>query len=551
MELSNEELALLCASLGVLSHLGYFVHGEHTLRAPLYAKTAILGPPAISVLLTRFYFLTFFRAAEVIAIGYVAYLGGLFFSMLVYRSCFHPLCQFPGPKVAQYTQFYHFFKVKDKIDNFRHLARLHADYGDYVRVGPNLLSVADPDMIDAMFDRRMGFEKADWYDIGYPLTNLTQIRDKALHDLRRRHGWDAAFTADALREYDTRIVKYADQLVAQMCRRSGEAVDAARWFEWYSFDIMGDLAFGCAFGAVERGQSHIYIDTMHETSPFPLGCLSTMPWAIQIMGSLVPDRLNPFMRLVRYSTECIEQQKEKGISARPDIMTPILDKGPFFHDPKRDDLLLIGDARLLIIAGSDTTAAAITCAFYYLASDKTHIDNLRKEFEKNKIRNDETFSVQKLQKLELLNGFIKETLRLNPPVPGGTFRNTPREGVVIGGRPLPGGVKVIAPQYIIHRSTKAFKDPDKFRPERWTPDGSRELILKKEAWFPFSTGKFACIGQQLALNEIRTIVAKMVLEFDIVFAEGETGRALLEDSQDIFTMVMAKLNLRFIKRGPS
>ncbi|KAI0597614.1 cytochrome P450 monooxygenase-like protein [Biscogniauxia sp. FL1348] len=548
MQLSNEERALVCACLGIFSHVGYFIHGEHTLRAPLYAKTAILGPPAFSVLLTRLCFMTFCSAAQLIAIGCLAYLGGLFASILVYRCYFHSLCQFPGPKLAQCTQLYHFFKVKDKIDNFRHLARLHTDYGDYVRVGPNLLSVADPDIIGVMFDRRTRFEKADWYDIGHPLTNLTQIRDKALHDMRRRHGWDMAFTADALRDYDTRIAKYADQLVAQMRRRNGEVVDAARWFEWYSFDIMGDLAFGRAFGAVEKGQSHIYIDTMHETSPFPLGCLSTMPWAIQTMGSLIPDRLNPFMRLVRYSTECVEQQKKKARSARPDIITTILDKGPFFHDPKRDDLLLVGDARLLIIAGSDTTAAAITCAFYYLARDESQVRKLRAELEARGIRNDESFAVQRLQKLEFLNGFINETLRLSPPVPGGTFRNTPGEGVVIGGRPLPGGVKVIAPQYIIHRSPKAFKDPNKFIPERWTTR-RQELILKEEAWFPFSTGKFACIGKQLALNEIRTVVAKMVLEFDIVFAEGETGRALLEESQDMFTMVMAKLNLCFIKRG--
>ncbi|KAI5919309.1 cytochrome P450 monooxygenase-like protein [Camillea tinctor] len=556
MGLSNEEVVLRCVGLGVLSHVCYFVHGEHTLRAPLYVKTVVLGPPAFSVLLTRLSFLTFWQAVQVTALGCLAYLGGIFVSMLVYRTCLHPLRRFPGPWLAQYTQFYHFFKVKDKIDNYRHLARLHAEYGDYVRVGPNLLSVADPDMIGVMFDRDTKFEKADWYDIGYPWTSLTQIRDKSLHDDRRRHGWDAAFTAKALRNYDARIVKYADQLVAQMCRRSGEVVDAARWFEWYSFDIMGDLAFGRAFNAVQMGQSHIYIDTMHETSPFPLGCLATMPWVIHTMGSIIPDRLNPFMRLVRYSAECIEQQKEKAQIAQkgktepaePDIMTQILNKGPFFvDDPKRDDLLLVGDARLLIVAGSDTTAAAITCAFYQLAKDESHVLKLRAELDAEGIRNDGNLTVQKLHKLKFLDGFIRETLRLYPPVPGGTFRNTPKEGVVINGQALPGGVKVIAPQYLIHRSSKAFEDPDEFVPERWTT--LKDRLVKKDAWFPFSTGKFACIGKQLALDEIRAVVAKMVLEFDIVFAEGETGRALLEESQDIFTMVMAKLNLCFIKRG--
>jgi cytochrome P450 family 628 len=51
------------------------------------------------------------------------------------------------------------------------------------------------------------------------------------------------------------------------------------------------------------------------------------------------------------------------------------------------------------------------------------------------------------------------------------------------------------------------------------------------------------------LNEIRAVVSKAVLEFDITLAPGETGRALLEESKDIFTMSLAKLELRFTKRS--
>jgi hypothetical protein len=53
------------------------------------------------------------------------------------------------------------------------------------------------------------------------------------------------------------------------------------------------------------------------------------------------------------------------------------------------------------------------------------------------------------------------------------------------------------------------------------------------------------IGKQLALNELRAAISKMVLEFDVEFAPGETGRALLEDSKDVFTLSNADLLLRF------
>jgi cytochrome P450 len=77
------------------------------------------------------------------------------------------------------------------------------------------------------------------YDIAFPLTNLVQMRDNAEHDRRRRHGWDAAFTTKALRSYDSRVIKYANQFIAQMNRRLGQSVNVTNWLEWYVFDVMG------------------------------------------------------------------------------------------------------------------------------------------------------------------------------------------------------------------------------------------------------------------------------------------------------------------------
>lgn len=53
--------------------------------------------------------------------------------------------------------------------------------------------------------------------------------------------------------------------------------------------------------------------------------------------------------------------------------------------------------------------------------------------------------------IELLNGVIYEALRLFPPNPSHPTRVTPAEGVVIGGKFVPGGTQVMAPQYVIGR----------------------------------------------------------------------------------------------------
>ena len=73
--------------------------------------------------------------------------------------------------------------------------------------------------------------------------------------------------------------------------------------------------------------------------------------------------------------------------------------------------------------------------------------------------------------------------------------------------------------------------------------------MNKNAFFPFSIGKFSCIGKQLALNELRTVISKLVLEFDVAFAPGEDGYKLLNKSMDVFTMSNAELKLTWTERN--
>ncbi|KAI0191579.1 cytochrome P450 [Astrocystis sublimbata] len=545
MAFSLASVATVSAVVGVVSHHTFFIRGEHMLTANRLVVLALFGPPVAVVALHTLAGLSIRLAIQLTSVSYGAYMIALFSSILVYRAFFHPLRHFEGPKLARLSQLYHVFNISRKVDNYRHLDRLHQQYGEYVRVGPNLLSISDPEMLEVMFHPQSNFTKAEWYDIAHPLLNLVQLRDRSEHDRRRRHGWDMAFTTKALRSYDSRVLKYADQFVAQMQRRSGEAINVTNWLEWYAFDVMGDLAFGRSFKALEHGKSHIFIDTMHATSALPLGCLGTMPWLIQTMTNLVPKGLNPFMKLVRYSDECIEERKQRK-PAEPDLMTPILAAGPFYSDPKADALLLVGDARLIIIAGSDTTATTLIHSFYELGRDPNVVHKIRQELEQHGIRNDESLQIPLLSRMEYLTAFLYETLRLHPTNPGGLFRLTPQGGVKINGHYLPGGVKVVNPHYSVLRSPKAFVAPNEFIPERWTT--RPELVLNRKAFCPFSLGRYACIGRNLALNELRAVISKSVLEFDISLAPGETGRALLEDSKDIFTMSLAKLELCFTER---
>ena len=112
---------------------------------------------------------------------------------------------------------------------------------------------------------------------------------------------------------------------------------------------------------------------------------------------------------------------------------------------------MTGDARLIIVAGSDTTAATLTYLMYHLAKSPHIVTKLREELrELNYVPGSET-ELHDTQDAKYLNGAINEALRLHPAVPSGLLRLTPPEGINIEGTFSPGGVTISSPLYSMGR----------------------------------------------------------------------------------------------------
>jgi tryprostatin B 6-hydroxylase len=130
----TNHLAVVAAAFGVLSHLTYFIHGEHLTNIPKILPAVLFSQ------CTTVFFLNFFgrfpalAAVRLVLYATWAYLLGLWTSMIIYRIFFHPLRSWPGPFMARITQFHRVYSVR-KLDQFRYLQELHQKYGDFVRVG--------------------------------------------------------------------------------------------------------------------------------------------------------------------------------------------------------------------------------------------------------------------------------------------------------------------------------------------------------------------------------------------------------------------------------
>lgn len=155
---------------------------------------------------------------------------------------------------------------------------------------------------------------------------------------------------------------------------------------------------------------------------------------------------------MRWCAEQVDERRESEPKV-PDVTSWLL-KAPGANDRDNAEATkwLHGDSRLLIVAGSDTVAIVLTHLFYHLAADPGLVEKLREELGPLMTSGGgEAFHVRDVQHAKFLNAVINETMRMHPPVPSGVFRTTPKQGIVVDGVAIPGGVNVTVPFYVIGR----------------------------------------------------------------------------------------------------
>jgi cytochrome P450 len=302
---------------------------------------------------------------------------------------------------------------------------------------------------------------------------------------------------------------------------------------------MGDIGFNRSFGMVESGEEANVIKLLHD-SQAPLSVLVHTSWAMRLIAR-TPIGSQPLFEHIDWSAKVLEERK-KITPKEKDVFSCLL-------DPNNDQITpeMNADSRLLIIAGSDTVSATLSYLLYELCKNlkiqaklRTVIDTIEPE--------KAHLDVEDVTECAFLDGVINETLRLHPATPSGPQRETPPEGLTLpDGTYIPGEVNVWIPIYSLQRDSRYWEDPLSFMPERWT-DERPSANIEKRAFLPFLTGPYNCIGQKLAMMELRSVTANLIRSFEITFAEGENGSTIENKSQDCFTMNVGKLDVRLTPR---
>lgn len=149
----------------------------------------------------------------------------------------------------------------------------------------------------------------------------------------------------------------------------------------------------------------------------------------------------------------------------------------------------------MIIAGSETTATALSGVTYLLGTHPNVLAKLKEELHAS-FSSENEINLLSVQKLKYMLAVLDETMRIYPPVPGAAPRVVPEGGNIICNRFVPEGTTVNIWQYAMYRSSKNFALPDSFIPERWLGNDERFSNDNKEALQPFAFGPRNCVGRK-------------------------------------------------------
>ncbi|KXT03056.1 hypothetical protein AC578_693 [Pseudocercospora eumusae] len=525
---------LLAVAAGIASHVFYFRIGEHHMYGVRYVLAFLATCIGSTVYLTNAVAYSLPSAARTVGALAVCWLIGVYSSLIVYRLFLHPLKKFPGPFGARFGMLW-FATQLGNLDGYYRIHELHKRYGKFVRIGANVLSITDPRIMQLAYGPNAKIVKGDWYDGADPHHSMHTTRDKGLHD-RRRRVWAPAFSDKALREYEPTVQEFNDKLVSRVEENQGKPMNMADWFALYGFDVMGRLAFGKDYHMLDNGKRHWAINLM--TEGMLLSGFRFPTWMFRVLLD-IPGLAAGYYKFLKFCADEVKWRVENAEKSGKDITGWLLKSYTNEKHPEADPMLQ-GDARLIIVAGSDTTSATLTFLFYELAKDPSQVKKLREEL---KPLVHEGWTDKDLANAPHLNGAINETLRLHPPVPSGVYRRTPPEGTHVGDIYIPGDTTLFTPQFAMGRDEDNYAAADSFVPERWY--SKPEMIKHPDAFAPFSMGPFNCIGRNLARMELRTLTAQLLLKYDVRFADGEDGTRLLTKTKDHFTVTVGQLDLVF------
>jgi cytochrome P450 len=387
--------------------------------------------------------------------------------------------------------------------------KLHDKYGDAVRLAPDEVSFISG---ETAWPEIYGFRSGKYKSTGsylkdrtwfpYPANGVYSLiaSNEADHS-RVRRNVSHAFSDKALRGQEKLVQQYVDLLVHRLGEHAAEdkSVNIMNWYNYTTFDVICDLTFGeplyCLRDSVEHKWIQLVINNTKAGGRISVNKKYPMFYYYDQMRNYFTNTANIMharLEFLRATREKVTKRLDMA-TERPDFFMSILkNQDSEAKSISRDEM--DSNSLLFLVAGSETTATTLSGTTYLLLSNPDKYAKLVHEI-RSKFSSADQITIEEVNKLEYMNACLHEGLRRYPPVPTGFPRIVPPGGDHISGRFIPGGTAVYVSQHAANHSSRNFKNPDAYVPERWLGDEEYKDD-NRESFNPFSFGPRNCLGKK-------------------------------------------------------
>lgn len=323
----------------------------------------------------------------------------------------------------------------------------HERYGSVVRISPNELSFISAEAWGDIYARKQKTppfpRDPTFFDEMLVDPKTMTMADDANH-ARLRRSMNGAFASRSLAEQESILNEKVDLLLHQFEQQSqkGSETDLRLWYNYATFDLIGDLAFGESFNCLASSTCHEWVQFVMDY--FYVASLLQVVHRFRPLNKLLTILLPPSLiekkeTHSRIALEKIRRRVQKN-TGKPDFISHMLkamNTGLITMEE------LENQASIFILAGSETTAVALAFATYFLLVNQLAMERLLEELRSN-FQEESQIDVLSINKLNYLQAVIQETLRLASPITNGFPRQVPPEGAVVDRTFVPGGVSTTA-----------------------------------------------------------------------------------------------------------
>ena len=207
----------------------------------------------------------------------------------------------------------------------------------------------------------------------------------------------------------------------------------------------------------------------------------------------------------------INERRASGAD-KGDLLSMLLHAQDEESGAKMSDEQVRDECLTLFLAGHETTANALTFAFYLLSQNPEKERKFHQELDEL-FPDGETPQPEDYPRLKYTEAVFAEAMRLYPPA--WVLGRLAIEEHEIENYKIPKGSLILVSMYILQRDKRFWTDAEVFQPERFLHENAVKEANQKFIYFPFGAGVRRCVGEQFAWMEGVLLLATLARKWKL------------------------------------